>query len=79
MATDHTHEHGDTNPSVTYDKSDLSARGILMFFSVMIVFFVAMSLAALGLWVGLNKVAGQARSRSQSAGEGRGDAALRRC
>ena len=57
MATDHTHEHGNTNPSVTYDKSDLSAGGILIFFSVMIVFFVAMSLAALGLWVGLNKVA----------------------
>ncbi len=57
MATNHTHEHGNTNPSVTFDKTDLSARGILVFFSVMIVFFVAMSLTALGLWVGLNKAA----------------------
>ena len=59
MATNHSQEHGDSNPSVRFDKSDLSARGILVFFTVMIVFFVAMSLTALGLWVGLSKVAGK--------------------
>ena len=38
MATNHEHESGDErNPSVGFDKSDLGARGILIFFLVLAV------------------------------------------
>jgi hypothetical protein len=59
MATD-PHEHGnggEHNPSVEYDKSDLSARGILIFFLVLGVFAVAIHLGVLGLYVGMTKIA----------------------
>jgi hypothetical protein len=56
MATNHGHGNGELeNPSVTYDKSDLGARGILIFFLVLAVFAVCMHLIVLGLWVGLTK------------------------
>jgi hypothetical protein len=59
MATNH-HGHGSDdagNASVTYDRSDLGARGILIFFLVLAVFAVCIHLAVLGMWVGLSKVA----------------------
>ena len=43
MATNHGHEYGaERNPSVEFDKSDLSARGILIFFFVLAVFAVGL-------------------------------------
>jgi hypothetical protein len=63
MATNHGHgNHGQGNgdagnPSVTFDKSDLGARGILVFFVVLAVFAVCMNLVVVGLWAGLSKVA----------------------
>lgn len=58
MATNHGHGNDDAgNASVTYDKSDLGARGILIFFVVLGVFAIGMHLIVLGLWAGLNKVA----------------------
>jgi hypothetical protein len=48
--------HPPSNPSVDFDKSDLGARGIVMFFVALGVFAIAMHLAVLGLWVGLSKV-----------------------
>jgi hypothetical protein len=62
MATNHEHgnhgnENGDAgNPSVTFDKSDLGARGILIFFVVLGIFAICMNLVVVGLWAGLSKV-----------------------
>jgi hypothetical protein len=57
MDTSHPPANGaPSNPSVTFDKSDLGARGIVMFFIALGVFAIAMHLAALGLWVTLSKV-----------------------
>jgi hypothetical protein len=56
MATNHQHGNGDAgNPSVTYDSSDLGARGILIFFVVLGVFAICMNLVVVGLWAGLSK------------------------
>jgi hypothetical protein len=65
MAIDHGHG-GDSghNPSVGYDKTDLSAKGILIFFVVLAVFAVAMHLGALGLYVGMTKIADQHEAES---------------
>jgi hypothetical protein len=58
MATDHGHESGEPrNPSVGFDKSDLSARGILIFFLVLAVFAVCVHLGVLGMWVGMSRIA----------------------
>jgi len=58
MATNHGHDNADErNPSVGYDKSDLSARGILIFFLVLAIFAVAIHLGVLGMWVGMSKIA----------------------
>jgi hypothetical protein len=61
MATDsghHGHENGEPrNPSVGYDKSDLGARGILIFFLVLAVFAVAIHLCVLGMYVGMTRFA----------------------
>lgn len=58
MATNHEHESGDErNPSVGYDKSDLSARGILIFFLVLAIFAVCIHLGVLGLYVGMTRIA----------------------
>jgi hypothetical protein len=58
MATNHGSESGDPrNPSVGFDKSDLSARGILIFFFVLAVFAVAIHLGVLGMYVGMTKIA----------------------
>jgi hypothetical protein len=58
MATNHGHENGgENNPSVGYDKSDLSARGILIFFLVLAIFAVCVHLGVLGMWVGMSKIA----------------------
>ncbi len=60
MSTNHGHESGDErNPSVKYDKSDLGARGILIFFLVLLVSAVTVHLCVLGLYVGMTKVADQ--------------------
>jgi hypothetical protein len=59
MATDHGHGNGNgaSNPSVGYDKSDLSAKGILIFFFVLAVVAVAIHLCVLGLYVGMTRIA----------------------
>lgn len=58
MATNHQHGNDDLgNASVTFDKSDLGAKGILIFFLVLAVFAVCIHLVVLGMWVGLTKVA----------------------
>jgi hypothetical protein len=60
MNTDHGHESGDLrNPSVKYDKSDLGARGILIFFFVLLLAGVAVQLVVLGLYAGMTKIADQ--------------------
>lgn len=60
MNTNHGHEEVDErNPSVQYDKSDLGARGILIFFLVLLVCTVAVNLGVLGLYAGMTKVADQ--------------------
>ncbi len=57
MATNHPHGNDEAgNASVTYDRTDLGARGILIFFLVLAVFAVCIHLAVLGMWVGLSKV-----------------------
>ena len=39
MTTNHGHPNGDErNPSVLFDKSDIGARGILIFFLVLAIF-----------------------------------------
>jgi hypothetical protein len=58
MTTNHGHPNGDErNPSVLFDKSDLGARGILIFFLVLALFAVAAHFLVLGLYVGMTKVA----------------------
>ncbi len=58
MNIDHEHESDEArNPSVKYDKSDLGARGILIFFLVLLVSAIAVHLCVLGLYVGMTKFA----------------------
>jgi hypothetical protein len=58
MAINHGHESADErNPSVEFDKSDLSARGILIFFIVLGVFAVLLNLAVVGMYLGMTKFA----------------------
>lgn len=58
MATNHEHEYSEErNPGVEFDKSDLSARGILIFFFVLAVFAVGLNLIVIGLYAGMTKVA----------------------
>jgi hypothetical protein len=58
MATNHGHGNGaDRNASVEYDRSDLSAKGILIFLFVLAVFALAIHLAVLGLYVGMTRIA----------------------
>lgn len=58
MNTNHGQESGEErNPSVKYDKSDLGARGILIFFLVLLVGGVVVHLGVLGLYVGMTKIA----------------------
>jgi hypothetical protein len=58
MATNHERESGeDRNPSVEFDKTDLSARGILIFFIVLAVFAVVLNLIVIGLYAGMTKIA----------------------
>ncbi|MDR3765074.1 MAG: hypothetical protein P4M01_13380 [Acidobacteriota bacterium] len=57
MATNHEHGKGPVNPEVDFDKTDLGARGILMFFVALGLFAIVMHVAALGIWIGLNKFA----------------------
>jgi hypothetical protein len=58
MATNHGDGNGaERNPGVEYDKSDLSARGILIFLFVLAVFAIAIHLAVLGLYVGMTRIA----------------------
>jgi len=58
MTTKHGHESGNgSNPGVGYDKSDMGARGILIFFLVLAVFAVAIHVGVLGFYVGMTKIA----------------------
>lgn len=58
MAINHGYENIDErNPSVEFDKSDLSARGIVIFFFVLAVFAVALNLVVIGLYAGMTKIA----------------------
>jgi hypothetical protein len=58
MATKHEHDSGnERNPSVGFDKSDLGARGILIFFLVLAVSAVAVHLCVLGMYVGMTRIA----------------------
>jgi hypothetical protein len=60
MATNHGHGNGngpERNPSVEYDKTDLSAKGILIFLFVLAVFALAIHLTVLGLYVGMTRIA----------------------
>ncbi len=58
MATNHGHANGEErNPSVGYDKSDLGARGILIFFLVLAVFAVAIHFCVLGMYIGMTRFA----------------------
>ena len=58
MAINHDHENGEPrNPSVGYDKSDLGARGILIFFLVLAIFAVCIHLGVLGMYVGMTRIA----------------------
>ncbi len=58
MATDHgQHSNDERNPSVVFDKSDLGARGILIFFLVLAIFAVCANLVVLGLYAGMTKFA----------------------
>ncbi len=58
MNIDHEYESGEArNLSVKYDKSDLGARGILIFFLVLLVSAIAIHLCVLGLYVGMTKYA----------------------
>jgi hypothetical protein len=58
MAINHGHGTGEErNPSVGYDKSDLGARGILIFFLVLAVFAIAIHFAVLGMYIGMTRVA----------------------
>ena len=65
------------NPSVEFDKSDLSARGILIFFFVLAVFAVVINLVVLGLYVGMTKIAEKHETGDESAGAADGYAARR--
>src|SRR6266513_3140383 len=57
MAIDHGHgSNSGRNPGVQYDKTDLGARGILIFFVVLAVFAVAMHLIVLGLYAGMTRI-----------------------
>ena len=60
MATNHGHGNdADGNPGVGFDKSDLSAKAILIFFFVLATAAVAIHLVVLGLYIGMTKVAQQ--------------------
>jgi hypothetical protein len=58
MATNHGHGNGEErNPGVGYDKSDLSARGILIFLLVLAMGAIAIHFTVLGLYVGMTRIA----------------------
>lgn len=58
MAIDHGHGmEPDRNPSVGYDRSDLGARGILIFFLVLAFSAVVIHLVVLGLYAGMTRYA----------------------
>lgn len=58
MAIDHGHGmNADRNPGVEYDKSDLGAKGIVIFFVVLGIFAIAMHLVVLGLYAGMTRFA----------------------
>jgi hypothetical protein len=61
MTINHGHESADErnprNPSVEFDKSDLSARGILTFLIVLGVLAIVLNLVVVGMYVGMTKFA----------------------
>jgi hypothetical protein len=58
MTIKHGHDSGDErNPSVGYDKSDLSAKGILIFFLVLAVCTLFLNFSVLGMYFGMTRFA----------------------
>ena len=58
MAIDHGHgSDAGGNPSVNYDRSDLGARGILIFFVGLAVFAIIMHVVVLGMYAGMTRFA----------------------
>jgi hypothetical protein len=56
MAIDHGHgADGGQNPSVNYDRTDLGARGIIIFFVGLAVFAIIMHVVVLGLYAGMTR------------------------
>ena len=65
MATNHGHGNNSAgNADIRFDKTDLGARGILIFFFVLAVFAIAMHLIVLGLYAGLTKIASSHEAES---------------
>jgi hypothetical protein len=48
---------GERNPGVEFDKTDLGARGILIFFFVLAVFAIVLNLVVIGFYAGMTKIA----------------------
>ncbi|MGC2211119.1 MAG: hypothetical protein WA532_13505 [Candidatus Korobacteraceae bacterium] len=60
MATNHGHGNGaERNLNVEYDKSDLSAKGIVIFLVVLGVFALVINIAVIGLYAAMTRVADQ--------------------
>lgn len=58
MTTKRGHEsNGERNPSVGYDQSDLSAKGILIFFLVLAMCTVALNFSVLAMYFGMTRFA----------------------
>lgn len=58
MATNHGHGNGaERNLNVEYDKSDLSARSIVIFLAVLGVSALVLQFAVLGLYAAMTRIA----------------------
>jgi hypothetical protein len=64
MRTDPRHE-AYRNPGVEYDRSDMGAKGIVVFFVALAIFAIFMHVIVLGLYAGMTRVA-EAQDRSVS-------------
>jgi hypothetical protein len=61
MATnEHGHNYGHTNPEVSFEISDLSARGILLFFAVLLIGAIAVHFVVFGLYKAYSAYAAKA-------------------
>ncbi len=55
MATDHNHDHMH-NPDVTYERQDLGARNILLFFAILLIVGVIIHFVIYGVYGAMEKV-----------------------